>query len=709
MDRARALLAALALLFVAGPAGAVDKDNPFAAKAVCPTGEVDPGGTAELGVDYEVFSKDYYIYRDMSDVRVDEAGDLSAGDIAFPKGKVKFDKISESEREIFEHDFRVAVPVTVPADAAGGDRTVKFNAKWQGCNKPENYCLFPANVDLECVVKVSGDSPESTSTSVGDSEGDDPVAEGDDPVAEGDEPVAEGDDPVAEGDEPAAEGDEPTAEGDEPTAEGDEPTAEGDEPESGDAVVAAGSDAPPQARVLGAATPASDACAGTAVGTTGVVAKITAWLEGKLAGSTAGGAAGPGLLFLLLVFAGGMASSLTPCVYPMIPITISVIGASADQGRMKSFSLACVYVLGICATYTVLGVAAAGSGEMFGSALQNPWVLAVVGVVMLILALSMFGMWEFALPSGMTNKASMIGGGGGYVGAFLVGTVAGVVAAPCTGPIVLMLLTVIGTNGWAMAPSALVMFIYSLGLGMLFLGVGTFAGSLPRSGAWMDTVKHVFGVILVGAAAFYGGQMVSVMEAGGSSGGVVGTGHVLVTIGWVITAGLAAWVIAGERDVFGEDRHVGRAVAGFVVLLLGLYFVLAPEPEHEGIVWSDQYETTLAAAADQGRPIILDFTADWCAACKELEHKTYTDPAVLQCSDEFERVMVDGTTDTPEFVALKEQYGIKGLPAVYFLCPEGDVVPELTLKGFEPADSFLEKMNRALNTCNDDGRRAEAS
>lgn len=692
MISVRSLLPALALMMLAGPAVALDKDDPFDAVAVCPSEPVAPGGTVELIAQYRIVDKDHFIYRGMSDVWLDDGGDLVAGPAVFPKGKVKHDKVSGEEKEIFEKNFRATLPLTVPPGAAAGDRVVKFKAKLQGCNIPDNYCLFPETLDLECTVKVSGPIGVIPATST---DGGDPVVDGGDPDEEATESGAP--EVVAQGETPSA------PEGDGGIDAGDVDVAsDGQEP--GDEVVAA-----PAVRVLGDASPASDNCAATALGTTGMVAKITAWLEGKLAGATAGGASTPGLLFLLLVFAGGMASSLTPCVYPMIPITISVIGASSEQGRLKSFSLACVYVLGISATYTVLGVAAAGSGEMFGSALQNPWVLAVVGLVMLVLALSMFGLWEFAMPSSLTNRASTMGGGGGYVGAFVVGTVAGVVAAPCTGPIVLMLLTVIGTNGWALVPSALVMFIYSLGLGMLFLAVGTFAGSMPRSGAWMDTVKHVFGVILVGAAAFYGGQMVSVLEAGGSSGTVVGLGHTLVTIGWAITAGLAGWVVAGEMDALGEDRKPPRVLAGVAVALLGLYLVLAPEPEHEGIVWSDQYSETLASAADQGRPVIVDFTADWCAACRELEHKTYTDPAVMQCAGEFETVMIDGTTDTPEFVELKEEYGIRGLPAVYFLCPDGEVVTELTLKGFEPADTFLEKMNRALNTCRDDGRRAEAS
>ncbi|MEE2828240.1 MAG: thioredoxin fold domain-containing protein, partial [Myxococcota bacterium] len=321
--------------------------------------------------------------------------------------------------------------------------------------------------------------------------------------------------------------------------------------------------------------------------------------------------------------------------------------------------------------------------------------------VMIALALAMFGLYEFALPSSITTKASTLGGGGGFVGAFVVGTVAGIVAAPCTGPIVAYLLLEIAQHkNWGLVDGGLVMATYSLGLGMLFLVIGTFAGvlaSMPRSGTWMVAVKKVFGVILIGAGIYYIDQSLSVHFAGSETA----EGPVpLITALWALTVLAGAWIVSGGAAALSSERKPAKLLAGLAVLVLGMYVFVVPKAEVPAVEWGSDHDATLATAATTGKPTIVDFTADWCTACKELEHKTYTDPAVIQCSEEFESIMFDATADSPEFLALKERYGIVGLPAVFFICPNGELVEELTLKGFEPADRFLEKMNIALNTCN---------
>jgi len=645
----------IALCVAASPAVALDADNPFGASA--PTVlNVPSGGSALLPVTYSILDHNWFLYRDMSSVEITtEDSPLVVSSGEFPKGLVKFDKVSEREREIFADNFVVGVTVEAPEGLADGAYEIVLGARWQGCNKPENYCLFPKSLELP--VRVIVGAPAATDGSTEELVGSEP--------GEGGTTVG--------------------------VTEGDETTGTS---ASGRTVLLDG-------------PPASDNCAGTA-GTkggaaNGVIDRALAVLKSNAAlgtgdGSSSGaGPAGPSLLFLLLVFLGGIASSYTPCVYPMIPITVSVIGANADQGRGKAFLLSCVYVGGIAATYTVMGLAAAKTGGMFGAALQNPLVLLGVAGMMLGLAGAMLGLYEFALPSGLTTRASMIGGGGGFGAAFVVGTVAGIVAAPCTGPVVAYLLLEIAQNGWGTMSGGVVMLSYSLGLGMLFLVIGTFAGvlaSMPRSGTWMVTVKKLFGVILLGATAYYLGQALDVWDAEADGG-----------LDWIEPAKTSLWagvIAAGAWLAAAGKRTPRRIAAALVILGVGGFQLFAPEDHVEGVVWASDLDEELAAASQSGKPVIIDFTADWCAACKELEHFTYTDPAVIQCSTDFERVMLDMTATTDANTALQKRYAVKGLPAVFFVCPDGEVLNSLTLQGFEPADRFLSKMNAALRTCSGD-------
>lgn len=650
-------LSLLLALVVLAPAGAwaLDKDNPFDAELKTTSLELAPGGKGAVSVGYRVFSKDFFIYRDMSDVVVVDAGGLTVGAAAFPKGEVKLDKISGENREIFHQDFVVTVPVEVPAGFSGS-KTITLQAKWQGCNGPENFCLFPSTKDLSVQVRAPGSTGASA-----DGSGGAVVA-----------------DEAGAGGPPAGEG---SASIDAPGAEGGAAVNTPERPRPG-----LRGDAGP-----GPGSPASEACAGTAAG--------GSFVDNAIKAATAmvtAAAGGSFLTFLLVIFVAGLASSLTPCVYPMIPITISVIGASADQGRAVALARTVVYVAGICVTYTALGVFAALSGGMFGAMLQSPVVVVGISLLFFALALAMYGLYEFALPESLTTRASMAGGGGGWTSAFVVGAVAGVVAAPCTGPVVSFLLVKISTTpGWGLAHSVAIMLAYSLGLGTLFFFVGAFAGalgSLPRSGAWMVTVKHVFGHLITAGAIYFLGTAKVLPDAA-------------ITALWAALLVFASFDVAGGMELLRGPRKPLRMAAGAALLIAFSPTLLEQLAGHEGpaMTWVREHDAGLIAGRTASRPVILDFTADWCQACKELEHLTYTDPAVVQCAGEFQPVMVDGTKDTPEFQNLRDHYGFKGLPAVYFICPEGKLLSDLTLTGFEPADEFLAKMNRALHACRQDG------
>lgn len=212
-----------------------------------------------------------------------------------------------------------------------------------------------------------------------------------------------------------------------------------------------------------------------------------------------------GLLAALgLVFVAGILASLTPCVYPLIPITIGVFGARESDSRLQSFTLSLVYVLGIAITYSVLGVIAAIFGTVFGGAMQSPWVLGGIAVIFIALGLSSLGMFEIRLPGNLQTRLSQAGGNG-YGGALLMGLFAGIIAAPCVGPIVAGVLVYVAQQQDVLLGILLLM-TFAFGMGLLFIILGTFSGllaRLPKSGGWMDGVKVAIGAVFLGVALYY--------------------------------------------------------------------------------------------------------------------------------------------------------------------------------------------------------------
>ncbi len=210
------------------------------------------------------------------------------------------------------------------------------------------------------------------------------------------------------------------------------------------------------------------------------------------------------LAALLLVFLAGVLASMTPCVYPLIPITVGIFGARPAESRGRAFALSFVYVCGIATTYSVLGVAAASLGTVFGGAMQSGWVLGGIAALFFVLGLSSLGVFEIRLPGSLQTKLSQTGGAG-WFGAFVMGLVAGIIAAPCVGPIVAGILLYVAQQqdlflGW------LLLMTFAFGMGQLFLALGTFSSllnRLPQSGSWMEGVKVVFGVVFIAMAFYY--------------------------------------------------------------------------------------------------------------------------------------------------------------------------------------------------------------
>jgi thiol:disulfide interchange protein DsbD len=390
------------------------------------------------------------------------------------------------------------------------------------------------------------------------------------------------------------------------------------------------------------------------------------------------------LLAFVLIFLMGLALNLTPCVYPMMGVTISLFGGGmaggaggpgAASGGLRALPRALVYVLGIALMYSTLGVIAALTGGLFGGWLSNPWVLGGIGALLLAMALSMFGLYELQVPSAVLSR---LGGaaGAGLFGTFLAGLMVGVFAAPCIGPPIIALLAHVGAKGdpvfgfWAF-------FVLSLGLGLPYLVLGVSTGllaRLPRSGSWMDWVKHLFGVVLLGVAAFY--LCLAIAPA---------------RLGWVVPLALGVGgLYLGFLEPTGRDRPGFRrfkwavGVAGIAAAAIVAFEAPAP-----AVAWQEFGEDALAQAKAAGKPVVLDFSAEWCVPCHELDDRTFSDADVAKALVPFVKLKVDLTRfDSPASLALRKRFDIQGVPTLVFLAADGHEVAEARSVGFVPPDAL---------------------
>ncbi|RKG75596.1 hypothetical protein D7W82_36510 [Corallococcus sp. CA049B] len=426
----------------------------------------------------------------------------------------------------------------------------------------------------------------------------------------------------------------------------------------------------------------------------------------------------------LVVFAGGLLTAMTPCVYPLIPITVSVFGARKAEARGRSLALTTAYIVGMGVVFSALGILAAKTGQAFGSMLGSPVVVMGLAVFLLLLASSMFGAFELALPSSMQTKLSNVGGTG-IAGAFVMGSVSGFLAAPCTGPVLTGLLAFVAKSANTTLGATL-LFIYALGIGVPFFLIGVFTVRLPRGGVWMEWVKSVLGIMLVALAFSYLKDAFpwarDTVKALGAEVGQV-PGAVLAAVLVVVGVGVGAVHRSfkeGARDFGFKALGVALVVGALVVrggaldarpvgelwVRMGLQErPVAPSwqwhhvmPAKKATFDASQFEQVLAAAKKEGRPVLIDFFADWCAACKELDRLTYPSTEVISQAEDsrFLTIKIDATNSEDRLDALMEQLGVEGLPTVAFVNPDGTVLTKPRVTGFLEPVPFAAEMQKVL-------------
>lgn len=385
-------------------------------------------------------------------------------------------------------------------------------------------------------------------------------------------------------------------------------------------------------------------------------------------------------LAFFLVFLAGILISFTPCVYPMIPIIIGFVGGGAGGSRAKGFVLSLFFVLGLAIVYAILGVIAGATGALFGAFMSNPIVLWFIVAIFIALGASMLGAFDITVPAALQGKM-MSGDRSGVIGAMLIGGVTGIVAAPCAGPPLLVLLSWIGNTG-NLVLGFFLMATFALGIGLLFIIIGTFAGAmtaLPQAGPWMDKIKKGLGIIIFAVALYYLHLLLNVNI------------FLLVAGGFLLIVGLFMGAVA-KWDELTTSAKLMKGLGMLFVLAGAFYFLFglmkmndvslsAPAAadateavvvDENHVAWNvNMHDEIIARAKAENKPILMDFYADWCGVCVELDHKVWNQQSVIDATDGYLPLKLDFTRSTKELEALRKQYGVGGLPSVLILGPDG--------------------------------------
>jgi thiol:disulfide interchange protein DsbD len=420
-----------------------------------------------------------------------------------------------------------------------------------------------------------------------------------------------------------------------------------------------------------------------------------------------------GLFFLI-----GIGLTFTPCVFPMIPILSSIIAGQGDKLTTRgAFNLSLVYVLAMALTYTVAGIVIALLGANVQAAFQNPWILGSFAALFVVLSFSMFGFYELQMPNAIQNRLAAVSNkqhGGTYIGAAVMGLLSALIVGPCiTAPLVAALLVIGQTGDPVLGGSAL--FAMSMGMGVPLLVVGTSAGKfLPRAGAWMDAVKSVFGVMLLAVAiwmleriipagvtlflwaallivsAVYMGA-ITPLPANGNGWHKLrkGTGLIMLSYGVLLLVGVAGGGTDPLQPLKGVSFTKSTEAAGKPS---------THELAFKRIKNAADLEAEVKLAAADGRLVMVDFYADWCISCKEMEKYTFSDPQVQSTLNNMVMLQADVTANDEVDQALLKKFGLFGPPTILFYGPDGMERSTLRVMGYMDADQFLAHLQRVIES-----------